>query len=78
MEWILWFGGLILVAVIALSATGAFGSLDDEQDFIPNQADPTSDPTLRKIPLALFGYKREVVDSLLDELAAKRDTAAND
>lgn len=73
MSWVLWLVGLAVVAGFALVALGAFGGLADEDDF---NAEGWRDLPGRRIPLALFGYRRDVVDRLLDQLqaaAAKSD-----
>jgi hypothetical protein len=68
MAWILWLVGLVVIALTALAATGTFGSMADENELIPQQpVDPTrlSEVT---IPLSFIGYRRDVVDSLLEDL----------
>jgi len=77
MEWVLWIVGIGLIAVFALAATGALGELRAEDDFDPQlpRVNAALDPSQRRIPLALFGYRRDVVDTLLDE-AAERVIAA--
>jgi hypothetical protein len=68
MAWILWLVGLTIIALTALAATGTFGSMADENELIPQQpVDPTQLSEL-SIPLSILGYRRDVVDSLLEDL----------
>ena len=68
MAWILWLVGLVVIAVTALAATGTFGSMADENELLPQQpVDPTQLSEL-SIPLSFIGYRRDVVDNLLEDL----------
>lgn len=68
MAWILWLLGLAMIAVFALAAMGALGSLDVDDDFAdPHMGHDIADIKETKIPIALFGYRRDVVDRMLEE-----------
>ena len=68
MAWILWLLGLAMIAVFALAAMGALGTLDVEDDFSdPHMGHDIADIKETKIPIALFGYRRDVVDRMLEE-----------
>lgn len=67
MAWVLWLVGLAVLVTFGLAAIGALGSLDDEDDFAAAGSHNAEDRTL---PLALFGYRRDVVDRLLAELSS--------
>lgn len=68
MGWILWILGLGLIAVFTLVAMGAMGSLEAEDDFAePHMGHDIADIKETKIPIALFGYRRDVVDRMLEE-----------
>lgn len=68
MGWILWILGLGLIAVFTLVAMGALGSLEAEDDFAePHMGHDIADIKETKIPIALFGYRRDVVDRMLEE-----------
>lgn len=68
MGWILWILGLGLIAVFTLVAMGALGSLEAEDDFAePHMGHDIADIKETKIPIALFGYRRDVVDRMLGE-----------
>jgi len=68
MGWILWILGLAVIAIFALVAMGALGSLENEDDFAePHMGHDIADIKETKIPIALFGYRRDVVDRMLEE-----------
>ena len=68
MAWMLWILGLAVIAVFTLAAMGALGSLDVEDDFAqPHMGHDIADIKETKIPIALFGYRRDVVDRMLEE-----------
>lgn len=68
MAWILWVLGLAMIAVFALAAMGALGSLNVDDDFAdPHMGHDIADIKETRIPIALFGYRRDVVDRMLDE-----------
>ena len=72
MAWVLWILGIALIVVFALAALGALGSLDTEDDFAqPHMGHDIADIKATKIPIALFGYRRDIVDRMLDEALAK-------
>ena len=57
-----------MIAVFALAAMGALGNLDVEDDFAdPHMGHDIADIKETKIPIALFGYRRDVVDRMLEE-----------
>lgn len=66
MTWVLWLVGVAVIIGTAIAAMGGFGELpaDDELG-------GSAGRTPSRIPLALFGYRRDVVDRLL----ADRDSA---
>lgn len=59
MAWLLWLTVIVLIAVGLIAAIGGFGSLEAEDDLAGAGEE--------SIPLALFGYRRDVVDRLLDK-----------
>ena len=68
MAWILWLVGLVVIALTALAATGTFGSMSEENELIPQHpVDPNKLAEIA-IPLSFIGYRRDVVDSLLEDL----------
>jgi hypothetical protein len=69
MYWALILAGLAIVAIFALAATGAFGEQKVEDDW--ENPDLTNLIDLN-LPIALFGYRRSTVDSLLQQLEAER------
>ena len=64
MTWVLWLLAIGVVIVTVLAALGAFGEMPEDDELAGANAD--------HIPLALFGYRRDVVDRLLAE--AKSET----
>jgi|GEM_PF-5020261 len=63
MSWILWVLGVAVVAIFALVAVGAFGQISDEEVF---DSDLEYKPGM-KIPLSLLGYRKDVIDALLEK-----------
>lgn len=63
--WFLVFAGVGVIALGGLAAMGALGSISEEDELASSA----------RIPTALFGYRRDVVDRMLAELreAAGRD-----
>jgi hypothetical protein len=68
MSWILWLLGLVVVGVFALVAVGAFAQVDDEEVL---DSEVRYQPGM-KLPLSVFGYRKDVVDQLLEN--AYRDS----
>lgn len=62
MSWMLWVLGVAVIAVFALVAIGAFGQVADEEildesvEYKPGM----------KLPLSVLGYRKDVVDRLLE------------
>ena len=78
MSWVLWVLGLAMIVIVALAATGALGQLDPEDDFDPELLRDAQVPYVdRKIPTSLFGYRKDVVDALLEEADRHRENARN-
>ena len=69
MYWVLILTALAAIAVFLLAATGAFGEQKPEDDW---ENPDLSDLNSVNLPLALFGYRRSSVDSLLQQLEAER------
>lgn len=68
MSWILWVVGILVIAVFAFAAVGAFGQVEQEEVLDENlQYKPGM-----KLPLSVLGYRRDVVDRLLEN--AYRDS----
>ena len=68
MSWVLWVVGVLVIGVFAFAAVGAFGQIEQEE---------VLDANLRykpgmKLPLSVLGYRKDVVDSLLEN--AYRDS----
>lgn len=62
MAWVLWLVGVAVIIGTGLAAMGGFGDLPVEDELGGSQGRTPS-----RIPLALFGYRRDVVDRLLAE-----------
>jgi hypothetical protein len=63
MSWILWLLGVVIIAIFALVAVGAFGQISDEEVL---DSDVEFRPGM-KLPLSLLGYRKDVVDALLEK-----------
>lgn len=63
MSWILWLLGIVVIAIFALVAVGAFGQVADEEVL---DDDLSYKPGV-KLPLSLLGYRKDVVDKLLEK-----------
>jgi hypothetical protein len=63
MSWVLWLLGVVVIAIFALVAVGAFGQISDEEVF---NSDVEYRPGM-KLPLSLLGYRKDVVDALLEK-----------
>lgn len=63
MQTVLWIVAIAVIAGTALAALGGFSTLEDDDEFASREN------ANKKIPLALFGYRKDVVDRLL-----KRDS----
>lgn len=61
MQNVLWIVALVVIGLTALAAIGGLGTLEDEDEL---GAGARKDGF---IPRALFGYRTDVVDRLLDE-----------
>ena len=68
MSWILWVVGVLVIAVFAFAAVGAFGQVEHEEML---DADVRYKPGM-KLPLSVLGYRKDVVDRLLEN--AYRDS----
>lgn len=66
MAWVLWLVGVAVIVGTLLAALGGFGELPTEDELGGTTENPPG-----RIPLALFGYRRDVVDRLL---AARDDS----
>lgn len=62
MAWVLWLVGVAVIIGTALAAMGAFGELPAEDELGGGDGRLPG-----RIPLALFGYRRDVVDRMLAE-----------
>jgi len=78
MIWVFWVIGLAVIAVTALAATGALGSLSDEDETAGPPVFSAAELRSRHIPLSLFGYRKDVVDRLLDDAAILIEQNNND
>ncbi|MEY4347747.1 MAG: hypothetical protein RIS43_166 [Actinomycetota bacterium] len=58
MQNLLWILALLVIAATALAAMGGLGELHDEDELGTEKSSV--------IPTALFGYRKDVVDRLLD------------
>ena len=58
MQNLLWIVALLVIAVTALAAMGGLGELPDEDELGTEKSSV--------IPTSLFGYRKDVVDRLLD------------
>lgn len=68
MSWILWVVGILVIAVFAFAAVGAFGQVVQEEVLDENlQYKPGM-----KLPRSVLGYRKDVVDRLLEN--AYRDS----
>lgn len=68
MSWILWLVGLAVIAFTALAAMGVFGEMERENELLPQiplDAEKVADIA---IPLSFIGYRKDVVDQLLEDL----------
>jgi hypothetical protein len=63
MSWILWLLGVVIIAIFALVAVGASGQISDEEVL---DSDVEFRPGM-KLPLSLLGYRKDVVDALLEK-----------
>lgn len=68
MSWILWVVGVLVIGVFAFAAVGAFGHVEPEDVL---DADVQYKPGM-KLPLSVLGYRKDVVDRLLED--AYRDS----
>ncbi|MEN9922566.1 MAG: hypothetical protein RIS09_80 [Actinomycetota bacterium] len=62
MSWILWLLGVVVIAVFSLVAIGAFGQIADEEILDENVEYKPG----MKLPLSVLGYRKDVVDRLLE------------
>ncbi|MEY2634784.1 MAG: hypothetical protein RIS75_724 [Actinomycetota bacterium] len=68
MSWILWLLGLAVIAFTALAATGAFGEMESENELISQvPLDPEKVADIA-IPLSFIGYRKDVVDHIIEDL----------
>ena len=68
MSWILWLIGLAVIAFTALAAMGVFGEMPEENELlsqVPLDATKVADMS---IPLSFIGYRKDVVDNILEDL----------
>jgi len=68
MSWILWVVGVVVIGVFAFAAVGAFGQVEQEEVL---DSDVQYKPGM-KLPLSVLGYRKDVVDRLLEN--AYRDS----